>query len=184
MRVFEDLCSGSSEKYWHSEGNNKRMRGYHKLSKILKTIRYILIVLLAIYIVVLSTESIVCLFDKMEFNLLSSIDLKKFILDVYITTFISTSFIIFYSNRKQKYLLKKIIYLVVDSLLFLPVSILLIYNFLAVGSFMRCFYLLVVFSVVMIIIEQLTNRIDKLYDIAVGSIEINRKGDKKVCKEK
>ena len=49
---------------------------------------------------------------------------------------------------------------------------------------MSSFYLLVVFVVVNLIINQLTNRIDKLYDVAVGNIEMNRKGDKKVCKGK
>ena len=49
---------------------------------------------------------------------------------------------------------------------------------------MSSFYLLVVFSVVVIIINQLTNRIDKLYDIAVGSNETKDKGGKKICKVK
>ena len=71
-----------------------------------------------------------------------------------------------------------------SGLLFLPVSALLIYNFVALKSLMSSFYLLVVFSVLMIIINQLTNRIDRLYDIAVGSNEIKEKKGKKICKEK
>ena len=39
-------------------------------------------------------------------------------------------------------------------------------------------------NVLMIIINQLTNRIDRLYNIAVGSNEIKEKKGKKICKEK
>ena len=78
----------------------------------------------------------------------------------------------------------KIFCILVSGLLFLPVSALLIYNFVELKSLMSSFYLLVVFSVLMIIINQLTNRIDRLYDIAVGSNEIKEKKGKKICKEK
>ena len=105
-------------------------------------------------------------------------------MDVYIATFIITSFVVLYFSRKQKYSFNKFIYIIVNSLLFLPVSALLIYNFVALGSLMSSFYLLVVFSVVVIIINQLTNRIDKLYNIAVGSNETKDKGGKKICKGK
>ena len=183
------MCSGSSEKYWRDEGNNKRMRSYHKVSKILNILKYILIVGLAFYFVVLATNSIYCLFDRYvccnnEISLLSFIDFKGFVLDVYIATFIITSFVVLYFSRKQKYSFNKFIYIIVNSLLFLPVSALLIYNFVALGSLMSSFYLLVVFSVVVIIINQLTNRIDKLYNIAVGSNETKDKGGKKICKGK
>lgn len=183
------MCSGSSEKYWRDEGNNKRMRSYHKLSKILKVVKYLLIVGLAFYCVVLATNSIFCLFDRYiccenELTLLNFIDFKGFVLDIYIATFIITSFVVLYFSRKQKYSLKKFISIIVDSLLFLPVSALLIYNFVVLGSLMSSFYLLVVFSVVIIIMNQLTNRIDKLYDVAVGSNETKEKGGKKICKGK
>ncbi len=187
-QVLKDLCSGSSEKYWKDEGNNRRMRKYHKLSKILKIVRYILISALVIYILRISTNSLICLFDRMtccnnELTLLSLIDFKEFIYDVYIATFIIASFVVFYIIRSKKYSLKEVAILLMEILLILPVSVLLVYNFVILDSFMRCFYLLVVFSVVMILINQLTNRIDRLYDIAVGSIQLNRKGDK-VCKGK
>lgn len=162
------------------------MRKYHKFSEILRIVRYILILSLVIYILVICTNSLIYLFDRTvhynnELNISSLIDFKKFIVDVYIATTIIASFVVFYISRLKKCSLNKNIFLLMNTLLILPVSVLLIYNFVVLGSFMRCFYLLVVFSVVMIIINQLTNRIDKLYDIAVG--QINRKGDK-VCKGK
>lgn len=165
------------------------MRSYYKLSKILNVIKYILIIGLALYCVVLATNSIFCLFERYiccdnEITLLNFIDFKGLVFDVYIATFIITSFVVLYSSRKQKYSFKKFIYIIVDSLLFLPVSALLVYNFVVLGSLMSSFYLLVVFSVVIIIINQLTTRIDKLYDIAVGSNETKEKGGKKICKGK
>ena len=187
--IYEDLCSESSEKYWCDEGNNKRMRSYYKLSKILKVIKYLLILGLILYFIILATDSIFCLFDKYiccekELTLLSYVDFKKFILDIYIVTFIITLFVVLYLSRKQRYSLNKIFCILVSGLLFLPVSALLIYNFVALKSLMSSFYLLVVFSVLMTIINQLTNRIDRLYDIAVGSNEIKERKGKKICKEK
>lgn len=183
------MCSESSEKYWCDEGNNKRMRTYYKLSKILKIIKYLLILGLILYCIILTTNSIFCLFDKYiccekELTLLSYVDFKKFILDIYIVTFIITLFVVLYLSRKQRYSLNKISCILVSGLLFLPVSALLIYNFVALKSLMSSFYLLVVFSVLMTIINQLTNRIDRLYDIAVGSNEIKERKGKKICKEK
>ena len=120
----------------------------------------------------------------MELLIWRSFDFKKFILDIYIVTFIITLFVVLYLSRKQRYSLNKIFCILVSGLLFLPVSALLIYNFVALKSLMSSFYLLVVFSVLMIIINQLTNRIDRLYDIAVGSNEIKERKGKKICKEK
>ena len=98
------MCSESSEKYWCDEGNNKRMRSYYKLSKILKVIKYLLILGLILYFIILATNSIFCLFDKYiccekELTLLSYVDFKKFILDIYIVTFIITLFVVLYLSR-------------------------------------------------------------------------------------
>lgn len=51
---------------------------------------------------------------------------------------------------------------------------------------MSSFYLLVLYVVVTSVIGFVSKRIDTLYDIAVGSVEVNknRKGDKKLCKGK
>lgn len=165
------------------------MRLYHKISIGLKILKEILIVFLAIYCIYLATISIFCMnnnliFDYTKQNLLYFSNFKSFIFDIYIVTFIMCLFLIFYLSRKQKYTKKQILSSVVNSLFVLPISSLLFFNFVVLGSFMRNFYMLVVFVVVNLIINQLTNRIDKLYNIAVGNIETNRKGDKKVCKEK
>lgn len=165
------------------------MRSYHKLSKILKFIKHFLIVVLTLYCVLLATNSIFCLFDRYvccenELMLLNFVNFRGFILDVYIATFIITSFVVLYFSRKKNYSFMKVIYIIVNSLLFLPVSALLVYNFVILGSLMSSFYLLVVFSVVIFVINQLTTKIDKLYDIAVGNNEIKEKGGKKICKEK
>lgn len=187
--MFEDLFSGSSEKYWRSEGNNKRMRNYHKLSKILKIIKNVIFISLVIYCLILSTKSIFCLYDKYmccDFNvdILNFINFKKFILDVYIITFILTLFVVFYFSKKKNYSKKQVSSSVLISLLFLPVSSLLVYNFVVLGSLMSSFYLVVVVVILNLLITFIVDKIDKLYDIAVGKKETNGKGEKKVCKGK
>ncbi len=165
------------------------MQLYHKISIGLKVLKEILIVVLAIYCVHLATNSIFCMnnnlvLDYTKQNLLYFSNFKSFVFDIYIVTFIMCLFLIFYLSKKQKYTKKQILSSVVNSLFVLPISSLLVYNFLVLGSFMRNFYMLVVFVVVNLVINQLTNRIDILYNIAVGNSETSRKGDKKVCKEK
>ncbi|MBE5820839.1 MAG: hypothetical protein E7310_08610 [Clostridiales bacterium] len=186
--MYKDLCSGSSEQYWREEGNNKRMRNYHKISEVLKIFKYVLMIALTFYCVVICTNSLFCLYDKFiccdeVIDLLTFINFKDFVLDIYIATFIITSFVVLYFGRKNKYSRKKFISILMNNLLFLPISALLIYNFVVLGSLMTNFYLLVVFVVIMFIINQLTTRVDKLYSIAVGEVNENRKGDNKVCKK-
>lgn len=76
--------------------------------------------------------------------------------------------------------------MIAEGLLFLPISALLTYNFMLLGSLMRSFYLVVAVAVVIFFIESLAKRIDRLYELAVGSTDENknRKGDNKVCKKK
>lgn len=182
------MYSRSSEKYWSSEGNNKRMRNYHKVSIGLKILKYILMIAITFYCVVICTNSLFCLYDKMlccdsAIDLLTFINFKDFVLDIYIATFIIISFVVLYFGRKENYSTKKFIQILMNSLLFLPVSALLIYNFVVLGSLMLNFYLLVIFVVMIFIVNQLESRIDKLYNIAVGEVRENRKGENKICKK-
>lgn len=190
-QFYEDLFSSSSEKYWCNEGNNKRMRIYHKVSTIIKIIKNVFMLGLIIYCLYLSTNTIFCLFDRMnccnDAQIQTSlVDLKKIVFDTYAITFIMMLFVVFYFSRKNKYSIKKISSTITEGLLFLPISALLTYNFMLLGSLMRSFYLVVVVAVVIFSIESLAKRIDRLYELAVGSTDENknRKGDNKVCKKK
>ena len=51
---------------------------------------------------------------------------------------------------------------------------------------MRSFYLVVVVAVLIYSIDYLIKRIDSLYELAVGSKELNKKGkgENKICKKK
>ena len=111
---------------------------------------------------------------------------KKFVYDTYIITFIMSLFVVLYVSRKRKYSLKKIVLIMIKGLLFLPISSLLTYNFVMLGSLMRSFYLAVIIAVLVFAIDFLIKRIDSLYDLAVGSTDVNknRKGESKVCKKK
>lgn len=164
------------------------MRNYHKVSIGLKILKYILMIAITFYCVVICTNSLFCLYDKMlccdlMMDLLTFVNFKDFVLDIYIATFIIISFVVLYYGRKEKCSIKRFIIILMNSLLFLPVSALLIYNFVVLGSLMLNFYLLVVFVVIIFIINQLVNRIDKLYTIAVGEVNENRKGENKICQK-
>lgn len=167
------------------------MQFYHKLSKGFQIFNNILTIALVLYILALCTNSLFCLFDKIvccnnNQNLLSVIDFKVLVFNTYKITFIVFLLLVLYYSRKNKYTIKKVISILFNGLLFLPISVLLIYNFMMLGSLMSSFYLLVLYVVVTSVIGFVSKRIDTLYDIAVGSVEVNknRKGDKKLCKGK
>lgn len=188
-QFFEDMSS-SSEKYWSEEGNNKRMQSYYKFSKYLKVFEHIITLALVSYILYLCTTSLFCMFDKMScvnnMEILDQFNFKTMVFNTYKITFIITVLLVIYYSRKNKYTIKKVVSSLFNGLLFLPISVLLIYNFMMLGSLMISFYLLVVFVVITFVTNSISNRIDNLHDIAVGSIEVekNRKGDKKLCKGK
>lgn len=171
------------------------MRSYHKLSIVLKNIKYVLLLGVIIYCLYLSTNTIFCLFDKLgccndELTLLSMIDLRKFVFNTYTITFIMMLFVVLYYGKRNKLSMKKIIAIIGMSLLFLPISALLNYNFMILGSLMCSFYLFVVTVVIVLSIDFIRNKIDKLYELAVGGkeevneVDKNRKGDNKKCKRK
>lgn len=194
-QFYKDLFNSSSEEYWNDEGNNKRMQTYHKLSIIMKYIRVVLLLIIVIYCLYLSTNTIFCLFDKLsccgdEISLTSLIDLRKFVFNTYIITFVMMLFVVLYLGKKNKLNLKNIIINVFRLLLFLPISALLNYNFVILGSLMSSFYIVVVVAVIIISIDFVSKKIDRLYDVAVNGKEVkevvdkNGKGDNKKCKKK
>lgn len=194
-QFYKDLFSSSCEDYWSDEGNNKRMQNYHKLSITLKYIKYLLILGLIIYGVYLSTNTIFCLFDKMiccdnDMILLSLINIKKFVFNTYIMTFVIFLFLVVYFGIRRKLNLKQILKLILVSLTFLPMSALLNYNFMILGSLMRSFYLVVVVAVIILSIDYILKRINRLYDLAVNETAVNivvnknGKGDNRKCKKK
>lgn len=164
------------------------MQNYHKLSKILKILNNILAFLLVLYLLVLCTNSLFYLFRFSYYDsidIVKLLDYKSFVFNIYIITFISLLLLMGYYNHKKSYPIKKIISTIFNGMLFLPISVLMIYNFMFLGNLMISFYLIVIFIVVTFVINLITKRIDTLYSIAVGSNEVNknRKGDKK-CKDK
>lgn len=171
------------------------MRNYHKLSFVLKIIKSLLLLIVIGYCLYLSTDTIFCLFDRLnccknEIAILNLLNFKKMIINNYIITFVMMLFVVFYYGRKNKLSIKRLFSIINLSLLFLPISSLLNYNFMILGSLMCSFYLFVVILVVVLIIDFIKNRIDKLYNVAVGSNEEvndvykNRKGENKKCKKK
>lgn len=154
-------------------------------------IKRLLLVGLVIYYLSLSTNTLLCLLSKSS-NLIGKIDIvrladfKRFVYNTYSITFIMMLFIILYYSRKNKYQIKKIASIIAEGLLFLPISALVVYNFMITGSLMGSFYFTVIIAVLVLFIDSIANRIDRLYEIAVGSAEVseNRKGDNKKCKKK
>ena len=168
------------------------MQFYHKLSIILKYLKFVLIFLISIYFLYLSTNTIFSIFDNLNYlndnvNLENLIDLKEFVLNTYIITFVIMMFLVVYYGKKNNLNCKNIINTLIKSILFLPCSALLSYNFLILGSLMRSFYLVVVVAVIILSIDYILKKINRLYDVAVNgtavNIVVNGKGDNKKCKK-
>lgn len=194
-QFYRDLFNSSAEEYWKDEGNNKRMQFYHKLSIIMKYLKVVLIFLIIIYCLYLSTNTIFSIFDNFNClnnnaNLIKLIDLRKFVLNTYIITFVIMMFLVVYYGKKNNLNCKNIINTLIKSILFLPCSALFNYNFMILGSLMRSFYLVVVVAVIILSIDYILKRINRLYDLAVNGTAVNivvnknGKGDNKKCKKK
>lgn len=177
-QFYRDLFNSSAEEYWKDEGNNKRMQFYHKLSIIMKYLKVILLFLIIIYCLYLSTNTIFSIFDNFNClnnnaNLIKLIDLRKFVLNTYIITFVIMMFLVVYYGKKNNLNCKNIINILIKSILFLPCSALLNYNFMILGSLMRSFYLVVVVAVIILSIDYILKRINRLYDLAVNGTAVN-----------
>lgn len=194
-QFYRDLFNSSAEEYWKDEGNNKRMQFYHKLSIIMKYLKVILLFLIIMYCLYLSTNTIFSIFDNFNClnnnaNLIKLIDLRKFVLNTYIITFVIMMFLVVYYGKKNNLNCKNIINILIKSILFLPCSALLNYNFMILGSLMRSFYLVVVVAVIILSIDYILKRINRLYDLAVNGTAVNivvnknGKGDNRKCKKK
>lgn len=194
-QFYKDLFNSSAEEYWKDEGNNKRMQFYHKLSIIMKYLKVVLIFLIIIYCLYLSTNTIFSIFDNFNClnnntNLIKLIDLRKFVLNTYIITFVIMMFLVVYYGKKNNLNCKNIINTLIKSILFLPCSALLNYNFMILGSLMRSFYLVVVVAVIILSIDYILKKINRLYDLAVNETAVNivvnknGKGDNRKCKKK
>jgi len=143
---------------------------------------------LVIYAVILSTLSMIYMLESNNcFGISTFIfDFKEFIADVYKIALIIILLLILYRMNNNKITFKKLYYLIVGSVLLLPIFALLMFNFVVLDSLMSSFYLLVVFLIISYIINHISGRIDKLYNIAIGNNEVlskKRKGEK-ICKGK
>ena len=105
-----------------------------------------LIIMLSIFCTKLSTDSLYNIFEIGLF-----VNIKKYISNIYIIIFVIEILMIINYVTKNKCNLNRVIMLIVKAIIFLPISILLIYNFLLLESLMSSFYLLVVFVVVLYI---------------------------------
>ena len=175
-QFYNDLYSSNSEQYWNDEGNNKRMQQYFKISIVLKYLKYLMFFITIIYVLYLSTNSIYCLYEELHccsdnINIIKSIDFKQFIYNTYVITFVMMMFVVFYYSRKSKIALKSSFKIIAICLLFLPISALLNYNFVILGSLMSSFYLVVAILILTICIDSLNCRINKLYKIATEGNE-------------
>ncbi len=168
------------------------MQDYHKFSIVMKYLKFILVLLLLVYCLYLSTNTMFCLFDRLlcsnnDVSLANLINLKKFVFDTYIITFVMMLFVVIYFGRKNKLNCNSIIKAFIKMIIFLPISALLNYNFLILGSLMSSFYLVMAVVVIIISIDFLSKKIDRLYYVAINGkkvVDKNGKGDNKKCKKK
>ena len=174
-QFYTDLYDRSAMEYWKDEGNNKRMQKYHKISNILKVVKQIMFLLTAFIFVNLITQSIIYLTSVNVININKFID---FILDIYNICLITLVFVITLIAIKKKNVkdTKEIIMMFICGILLIPEIVLLIIHFAVFSSLMSSFYYLVVTVAMILIINSITVRIDKLYELATGENELKTKG--------
>lgn len=174
-QFYTDLYDRSAMEYWKDEGNNKRMQKYHKISNILKVVKQIMFLLTAFIFVNLITQSLIYLTSVNVININKFID---FILDIYNICLITLVFVITLIAIKKKNVkdTKEIIMMFICGILLIPEIVLLIIHFAVFSSLMSSFYYLVVTVAMILIINSITVRIDKLYELATGENELKTKG--------
>lgn len=174
-QFYTDLYDRSAMEYWKDEGNNKRMQKYHKISNILKVVKQIMFLLTAFIFVNLITQSLIYLTSINVININKFID---FILDIYNICLITLVFVITLIAIKKKNVkdTKEIIMMFICGILLIPEIVLLIIHFAVFSSLMSSFYYLVVTVAMILIINSITVRIDKLYELATGENELKTKG--------
>lgn len=174
-QFYTDLYDRSAMEYWKGEGNNKMMQKYHKISNILKVVKQIMFLLTAFIFVNLITQSLIYLTSVNVININKFID---FILDIYNICLITLVFVIILIAIKKKNVkdTKEIIMMFICGILLIPEIVLLIIHFAVFSSLMSSFYYLVVTVAMILIINSITVRIDKLYELATGENELKTKG--------
>lgn len=174
-QFYTDLYDRSAMEYWKDEGNNKRMQKYHKISNILKVVKQIMFLLTAFIFINLITQSLIYLTSVNVININKFID---FILDIYNICLITLVFVITLIAIKKKNVkdTKEIIMMFICGILLIPEIVLLIIHFAVFSSLMSSFYYLVVTVAMILIINSITVRIDKLYELATGENELKTKG--------
>ncbi len=174
-QFYTDLYDRSAMEYWKGEGNNKMMQKYHKISNILKVVKQIMFLLTAFIFVNLITQSLIYLTSVNVININKFID---FILDIYNICLITLVFVIILIAIKKKNVkdTKEIIMMFICGILLIPEIVLLIIHFAVFSSLMSSFYYLVVTVAMILIVNSITVRIDKLYELATGENELKTKG--------
>ena len=191
-QFYTDLYDRSAMEYWKGEGNNKRMQKYHKVSNILKVVKQIIFLLTTFIFVNLVTQSLIYLTSV---NIININKFIAFILDVYNICIITLVFAITLIAIKKKCIItlvfaitliaikkknikstKEIIMMFICGILLIPEIVLLIIHFAVFSSLMSSFYYLVVTVAMILIVNSITVRIDKLYELATGENELKTKG--------
>ena len=174
-QFYTDLYDRSAMEYWKGEGNNKRMQKYHKVSNILKVVKQIIFLLTTFIFVNLVTQSLIYLTSV---NIININKFIAFILDVYNICIITLVFAITLIAIKKKNIksTKEIIMMFICGILLIPEIVLLIIHFAVFSSLMSSFYYIVVTLAILLIINSITVRIDKLYELATGENELKTKG--------
>ena len=172
-KIIKDICSKDIKEYWKSEGCNKRMRRYVLIKQILFWLQLTLMLVVATYILFITTDIIIRLFnDKCLIvkilNYFGSQSIQKPIINIYqIIGIVILITNLIYSKLKAISLydtFKNII----RNFLGLPIILLLTFSFIVVGKLMFTFWLLVGFFVFNFVINLYNSRIKELYHIASG----------------
>lgn len=172
-QFIKDVCGKQVKDYWKNEGCNKRMQRYVLIKNILHWVQLIVMLLLVCYVVLITTDMIVNIFNDgdMATNIIQKYHAKAIqdiILNVYQIGFVLILMINLLDYKLKSMSLYNVFKNVIRDTLGLPIVMLIIFYFMTVGNLMLTFWVLVAFVIINVVIDLYTNRIELLNNIATG----------------
>ena len=173
--VYNDIFGKNIEKYWKSEGNNKRMRCYYSIAKFLDKLKIVLSILVLLYMICLAFNTIRSLL--MGFNSCVGLncifnDSKMIEYDIFHTcyTFLMLSVLcVFICSFNHNITKRMDINMVIIFIILLPTVYLIVFGFkYQINNIIVYFSTLFICICSILIIHVINNRIFYLYEIATG----------------
>ena len=186
--AYNDIFGKNIEEYWRNEGNNKRMQNYYKFAKLLLNFRYLLSVVICVYIIWLSLNTLTRLI--LGFNIctitncyaLSPIEVVREIYPTCSLILIGFTFAFVVLIYKQKIKCNRPLEVFMVVIALLPTLYLILFGFkYRINNITSCSTIVLIYLFIETLITYISNRIINLKKIAVGEERVvnleNGKGE-------